>query len=55
MPYFKGITEGRINIRFAASNWKLVGQFLDLKITGSSGLSLEGQMAPISISALVVE
>ena len=53
--YLKGLTEGKINIRFAASQRNLVGQFLNLKITGSSGLSLEGEMAPISISALAVE
>ena len=44
--YLKGLTEGKINVRFRASQLALIGHFADLQITGSNGLSLEGRMAP---------
>jgi len=53
--YLKGLTEGKINIRFQATQNGLTGQFVELKVVGSNGLSLEGEMAPVQITSLAAE
>jgi len=53
--YLKGLTEGKINVRFPATQLSLVGEFTDLIITGYSGLSVEGKMAPIQVAALATD
>ncbi len=53
--FLKGLTEGKINIRFPAKRTDLVGTFVELKVTSSSGLSLQGEMATAKITALVPE
>ena len=50
--FLKGLTEGKINIRFQANQLNLVGQFVDLTVTSASGLSLEGSMAPLQVVSL---
>ena len=53
--FLKGLTEGKINVRFPANQMNLVDLFVDVGVTGSNGLSLEGKMAPIRITALAGE
>lgn len=53
--YLKGLSEGKINIRFQATRNDLTGSFVDLSVTGSNGLSLEGSMSPIRVSSLAME
>jgi tRNA-2-methylthio-N6-dimethylallyladenosine synthase len=53
--YLKGLTEGKINIHFQANRSDLVGTFVELKVIASNGLSLEGEMAPVKITALAPE
>ena len=53
--FLKGLTEGKINIRFPATRSDLVGTFVELKVTGSNGLSLQGEMATVKITALAPE
>ena len=53
--FLKGLTEGKINIRFPAKRSDLVGTFVELKVTGSNGLSLQGEMATVKITALAPE
>ena len=50
--YMKGLTEGKINIRFPATRTDLAGTFVELKVTDSNGLSLQGEMATKKITAL---
>lgn len=52
--YMKGLTEGKINVRFPSVQENLVGSFTDITVTGSNGLSLEGKLAPLRITALAV-
>lgn len=42
--YLSAYTEGRIVSRFASDDNSLVGQFVDIKITSSAALSIEGEM-----------
>lgn len=53
--YLKGLTEGKINIRFQANRSDLPGTFVKLNVISSNGLSLEGEMAPVKIAALAPE
>lgn len=53
--HLKGLTEGKINVRFPSGQAKLLGSFTDILVTGSNGLSLEGTLAPIRIAALAGE
>lgn len=53
--YLKGLSEGKINIRFQATRNDLTGSFVDLTVTGSNGLSLEGSMSPVRITSLAME
>jgi len=42
--YLSAYTEGRIVARFASNNNKLVGNFVNIKITSSAALSIEGEI-----------
>lgn len=42
--YLSAYTEGRIVARFASNNNKLVGKFVDIKITSAAPLSIEGEL-----------
>ena len=53
--YLKGLTEGKINIRFQATRKNLAGSFVELTVTDSSGLSLEGSISPVRITSLITE
>lgn len=43
--YLSARTEGKLTIRFPAGDRRLIGQFVDLKITDCAELSLEGVLA----------
>ncbi len=43
--YLSARTEGKLPIRFRADSRKLIGQFVDLRVTGCAELSLEGEIA----------
>ncbi len=51
--FLKGLTEGKINIRFPAKRTDLAGTFVELKVTSSNGLSLQGEMATVKVTALI--
>ncbi len=53
--YLKGLTEGKINVRFQSNQLNLIGQFVDIVVNESNGLSLDGEMAPIEITSLDLE
>jgi tRNA-2-methylthio-N6-dimethylallyladenosine synthase len=42
--FLNGHTEGKIIIRFASRNIKLIGSFVEVKITSASPLSIEGEI-----------
>jgi tRNA-2-methylthio-N6-dimethylallyladenosine synthase len=42
--YLTGHTEGKIVIRFASRDASLIGQFVNVKVTSASPLSIEGEM-----------
>lgn len=42
--YLSAQTEGKITVRFAADDEKLIGQFLELKITAATDFSMEGEL-----------
>ncbi len=42
--YLTGHTEGKIVIRFKSRNKSLIGQFVDVKITSATALSIEGEV-----------
>ncbi len=45
--YLTGHTEGRINIRFSPVDLSLIGKFVDLKITGATEFSVEGELVQV--------
>ena len=53
--FLKGLTEGKINIRFRANQLNLVGHFIDLTVSGFKGLSLEGVMSPVQVTAMALD
>jgi len=53
--YLKGLTEGKINIRFQATRNDLAGSFVELRVSTSNGLSLEGNLSPVRIASLATE
>ena len=53
--YLRGLTEGKINIRFQANSINLAGSFVELSVTAANGLSLEGSMSPVRIASLATE
>ncbi len=42
--YLSGLTEGKINVRFASSKDDLIGQFVDLEITATAAFAMEGRL-----------
>jgi tRNA-2-methylthio-N6-dimethylallyladenosine synthase len=42
--FLSGMTEGKINVRFQSENSKLIGSFVDLKITSATDFSLQGEL-----------
>ncbi len=42
--YLSGKTEGRLIVRFPAEDKRLIGRFVDVRITDASTLSLEGEL-----------
>jgi tRNA-2-methylthio-N6-dimethylallyladenosine synthase len=42
--FLSGLTAGKIIVRFAEENKKLIGSFIDLKISSSTAFSLEGEL-----------
>jgi len=53
--YLKGLTEGKINIRFQATRNDLTGTFVELTVSGSKGLSLEGSLSQVRITSLAMD
>jgi tRNA-2-methylthio-N6-dimethylallyladenosine synthase len=49
--YMKGLTEGKVNVRFRATQQGLVGSFTDVSITGTNGMSLEGEWVPVPLAS----
>lgn len=45
--YLSGLTEGKINVRFPSRNLALIGQFVHIKITAASDLSIEGELETV--------
>jgi tRNA-2-methylthio-N6-dimethylallyladenosine synthase len=41
--YLSGLTEGKINVRFASDQESLIGKFVNLKIRSATSFSLEGR------------
>ncbi len=44
--YLSGLTEGKINVRIAASNESLIGNFVRIKITDAAEFSVAGEPVP---------
>ncbi len=42
--FLQGITEGKIVTRIKSNNKELIGQFVNLKITGAKSMSIEGEI-----------
>jgi tRNA-2-methylthio-N6-dimethylallyladenosine synthase len=42
--FLSALTEGKLIVRFASENENLVGQFVNLKITGATDFSMEGEL-----------
>jgi tRNA-2-methylthio-N6-dimethylallyladenosine synthase len=42
--FLSGHTEGKLIVRFASENEKLIGEFVDVKITSASDFSMEGEL-----------
>ncbi len=42
--YLSGLTEGKINMRFASADTSLIGQIVDVEITRTAAFALEGQL-----------
>jgi len=45
--YLRGLTEGRLIVRFPSDNKSLIGQFTDLQINSAADFSLEGEKLTI--------
>ena len=41
--FLSGLTEGKINVRIASSDESLIGNFVDIKITGAAEFSIAGE------------
>lgn len=50
--FLTGHTEGKLIVRFAAEDEKLIGQFVDVKITSASDFSMEGELVKVEAEAL---
>ncbi len=42
--FLSGHTEGKLIVRFASDDEKLIGQFVDVKVTSASDFSMEGEL-----------
>lgn len=42
--FLSALTEGKLIVRFASENEKLIGQFVDLKVTSATDFSMEGEL-----------
>ncbi|MFV0590388.1 MAG: tRNA (N6-isopentenyl adenosine(37)-C2)-methylthiotransferase MiaB [Draconibacterium sp.] len=51
--FLSGHTEGKLIVRFATENEKLVGQFAEVKITSASDFSMEGELVKNEAAVLV--
>jgi tRNA-2-methylthio-N6-dimethylallyladenosine synthase len=49
--YLTSLTEGKLIVRFPSENENLTGQFADVKITGSSDFSMEGELVKVEALA----
>lgn len=49
--YLTSLTEGKLIVRFPSDDKSLTGQFADVKITGSSDFSMEGELVNIEAYA----
>lgn len=49
--YLTSLTEGKLIVRFPSDDKNLTGQFADVKITGSSDFSMEGELVNIEAFA----
>ena len=50
--FLSSLTEGKLIVRFASEDKKLVGQFVDVKITSASDFSLEGELVQVESEVL---
>ncbi len=51
--YLSSLTEGKLIVRFPSTDENLIGNFADIKITGSSDFSLEGELVKTKEPAIV--
>ena len=51
--FLSGHTEGKLIVRFASENEKLIGEFVDVKITSASDFSMEGELVKTKTEVLV--
>lgn len=51
--FLSSLTEGKLIVRFESANEKLVGQFVDVKITSSTDFSLEGELVNQEIAVKI--
>lgn len=51
--FLSSLTEGKLIVRFESTNEKLIGQFVDVKITSSTDFSLEGELVNQEISVKI--
>jgi tRNA-2-methylthio-N6-dimethylallyladenosine synthase len=49
--YLAGRTEGRIPLRFAATDASLIGSFVEVRIVSVAPLSLQGELLPAPVAA----
>ena len=47
------LVEGKLIVRFASENEKLIGEFVDVKITSASDFSMEGELVKTKTEVLV--
>jgi tRNA-2-methylthio-N6-dimethylallyladenosine synthase len=52
--YLSGLTEGKINVRFPATQESLIGTFINLKITAASDFSVEGELSRIEVGSVAI-
>lgn len=45
--YLKGLTEGKIIVRFAEENQKLIGEFVEVEITSAADFAVEGNLTKV--------
>ena len=45
--FLKGLTEGKIIVRFASENQKLIGEFVQVEISSAAGFAVEGKLIKV--------